>query len=81
MGHARGVILLAAGLRDVPVTSYNATTIKKRVTGSGHASKSQMQYAMLRELGLAQLPEPPDVADALAAALCHVHARKGMPVP
>lgn len=81
MGHARGVILLAAGLKDLPVTSYNATAIKKRITGSGHATKQQMQYAMLRELGLPQLPEPPDVADALAAALCHVFALKGAAVP
>jgi crossover junction endodeoxyribonuclease RuvC len=81
MGHARGVILLACGLRDVPVTSYNATSIKKRVTGSGHATKSQVQYAMLRELGLPTLPEPPDVADALAAALCHAHALKGVAAP
>lgn len=81
MGHARGVILLACGLRNVPVTSYNATAIKKRITGSGHATKIQMQHAMLRELGLPTLPEPPDVADALAAALCHVYTRKGVAAP
>ena len=76
MGHARGVLLLAAGLRGVPVTSYNATQIKKTITGHGRASKVQMQYAMLRELCLPTLPEPPDVADALAAALCHYYALK-----
>jgi crossover junction endodeoxyribonuclease RuvC len=76
MGHARGVLLLAAGQRDIPVTSYNATQIKKTITGHGRASKIQMQYAMLRELGLPTLPEPPDVADALAAALCHYFAVK-----
>lgn len=81
MGHARGVILLACGLREVPVTSYNATAIKKRITGSGHATKVQMQHAMLRELGLSVLPEPADVADALGAALCHVYAQKGVAAP
>ena len=76
MGHARGVILLAASLRDLPVVSYNATRIKKTVTGSGRASKEQVQRTVQRELGLAQLPEPPDVADALAAALCHYYVQK-----
>jgi crossover junction endodeoxyribonuclease RuvC len=76
MGHARGVLLLAAGMHGLPVTSYNATRIKKTITGHGRASKVQMQHAMLRELGLPTLPEPPDVADALAAALCHYYAVK-----
>lgn len=76
MGHARGVILLAAAQRGVPVVSYNATRIKKTLTGNGHASKEQVQRTIQRELGLAQLPEPPDVADALAAALCHYYLQK-----
>ena len=76
MGHARGVLLLAAGRRGIPVTSYNATRIKKTITGHGRASKVQMQHAMLRELGLPTLPEPADVADALAAALCHYYSIK-----
>ena len=76
MGHARGVLLLAAGQGGIPVTSYNATRIKKTITGHGRASKVQMQHAMLRELGLPTLPEPADVADALAAALCHYYAMK-----
>jgi crossover junction endodeoxyribonuclease RuvC len=76
MGHARGVLLLAAGRRGIPVTSYNATRIKKTITGHGRASKVQMQHAMLRELGLPTLPEPADVADALAAALCHYYSVK-----
>jgi crossover junction endodeoxyribonuclease RuvC len=76
MGHARGVLLLAAGTHGIPVTSYNATRIKKTITGHGRATKSQMQHAMLRELGLPSLPEPADVADALAVALCHYYAVK-----
>ena len=76
MGHARGAIFLAAALRDIPVVSYNATRIKKIVTGSGRASKEQVQFTIQRELGLKALPEPPDVADALAAALCHCHMER-----
>jgi|SRR5579883_2536285 len=76
MAHARGVFFLAGGQRGVPVLSYPSTRIKKTVTGAGRASKEQMQYAVMRELGLAKLPEPHDVADALAVALCHYHAMK-----
>lgn len=74
MAHARGVIFLACGQRNVPVKSYNATRIKKTITGNGRADKEQIQRAMQRELGLPSLPEPNDVADALATALCHYHA-------
>src|SRR5262249_7508489 len=76
MGHARGVIFLTAAQRGLPVVSYAATRIKKTITGNGHASKEQIQRTIQRELGLAQLPEPPDVADALAVALCHHYAQR-----
>jgi crossover junction endodeoxyribonuclease RuvC len=70
MGHARGVILLAAARRGIPVRSYSATQIKRYLTGNGRATKSQMQRAVAMALGLDEPPEPPDVADALAIALC-----------
>jgi crossover junction endodeoxyribonuclease RuvC len=73
MGHARGVILLAAGQRNLPLVSYNATRIKKTITGNGRASKEQIQRTIERELRLDKTPEPPDVADALAVALCHYY--------
>jgi crossover junction endodeoxyribonuclease RuvC len=76
MAHARGVLLLAAGRQGLPVVSYNATRIKKTVTGNGRAPKDQVQRTIQRELGLAKLPEPPDVADALAAALCHYYVQR-----
>ena len=76
MAHARGVLLLAAGQRTIPIVSYNATRIKKTVTGSGRASKEQVQRTIQRELSLDQLPDPPDVADALAVALCHYYVQK-----
>ncbi len=71
MGHARGLFFLLGGQNNVPVLSYPATKIKKTITGSGRASKEQMQYAIMREFGLAAPPEPNDVADAIAVALCH----------
>lgn len=73
MGHARGVVFLAAAEAGVPVASYNATKVKKSLVGSGHASKMQMQRAIQSAFGLAEPPEPADVADALAVALCHAH--------
>jgi crossover junction endodeoxyribonuclease RuvC len=78
MGHARGVICLAAAKAGLPVNSYSATQIKKILTGAGRAPKSQVQHAVQHELGLACVPEPPDVADALAIALCH-HYLKDRP--
>jgi crossover junction endodeoxyribonuclease RuvC len=76
MGHARGAIFLAAAQRGLEVVSYNATRVKKTITGNGRASKDQVQRTIQRELGLAKLPEPPDVADALAVALCHYYLVK-----
>lgn len=74
MAHARGAFLLAAAKYNIPVTSYAATKVKKLVTGSGRASKEQMQHAVAKELGLSKPPEPHDVADALGIALCHYFA-------
>jgi crossover junction endodeoxyribonuclease RuvC len=73
MGHARGVIVLAAAQAGIGIAPYPATQIKKTITGNGHAAKWQMQEAIRRELSLPTLPEPPDVADALAIALCHCY--------
>ncbi|MCA9271189.1 MAG: crossover junction endodeoxyribonuclease RuvC [Planctomycetales bacterium] len=71
MGHARGVIVLAAAQAQIPVEAYAATQVKKILTGAGRAPKSQMQEAITRELGLREAPQPADVADALAVAMCH----------
>jgi crossover junction endodeoxyribonuclease RuvC len=78
MAHARGVIVLAAAERGVPVVGYAATRIKKTLTGSGKAPKEQMQHAIRIELGLDQLPEPHDVADACAVALCHYQIARNL---
>jgi crossover junction endodeoxyribonuclease RuvC len=70
MGHARGVILLAATKRKIKVEQYPANRIKQSLTGHGHAGKQQMQRAIMALWNLKTAPEPPDVADALAVALC-----------
>lgn len=70
MGHARGVILQRAAESGASVKSFAATRIKKSLTGHGRASKEQMQRAIQSILGLATVPEPNDVADAIAVALC-----------
>lgn len=69
MGHARGVILLAARQRRIPVEHLPSTEVKKAITGYGHASKEQMQRSIQMQCGLAEPPKPPDVADAIAIAL------------
>ncbi|MFH1613619.1 MAG: crossover junction endodeoxyribonuclease RuvC [Planctomycetota bacterium] len=70
MGHARGVILQTAASRKVDVRSFAATRIKKSLTGNGRAGKRQVQRAVASLLGLGKVPEPADVADAMAVALC-----------
>jgi len=75
MGHARGVICLTAAQAGIPVVHYPATQVKKILTGAGRATKLQIQLAVQYELGLATVPDPTDVADALAIALCHYYLR------
>jgi crossover junction endodeoxyribonuclease RuvC len=70
MGHARGVILLVAARRNIRIEQLPSTRIKQSLTGHGHASKSQMQHAIQMLWNLPKPPDPPDVADALAIALC-----------
>lgn len=70
MGHARGVVLMEAAAAGASVKSYSATRIKKSLTGNGRAGKQQIQRAIQTLLSLPKFPEPPDVADAIAAALC-----------
>lgn len=74
MGHARGVILLVARRHGIRVEQFAANRIKQSLTGHGHASKLQMQRAIQSVWNLQKLPDPPDVADALAVALCCAQA-------
>jgi len=75
MGHARGVILQKCAESGIEVISFSATRIKKSLTGNGRASKEQVQRTIQTILTLARLPEPPDVADAIAVALCCANSR------
>ncbi|MEN6575007.1 MAG: crossover junction endodeoxyribonuclease RuvC [Phycisphaerales bacterium] len=80
MGHARGVILQKCARAHIEVRSFAATRIKKSVTGHGRASKEQIQRTIQTILALPELPSPPDVADAMAAALCCANALTRYPV-
>jgi crossover junction endodeoxyribonuclease RuvC len=70
MGHARGVILQKCAEAGIEVKSFSATRIKKSITGNGRAKKEQIQRSIQRILGLSDVPEPDDVSDAIATALC-----------
>ena len=72
LAEVRGVVLLAAEQAGVIVRSYSPREIKACVAGYGHADKRQMQQMVRAQLGLKELPEPSDAADALAVALCHL---------
>jgi crossover junction endodeoxyribonuclease RuvC len=73
LGQVRGVAMLAAASAGLEVTEYAPLSIKSAVVGYGRAEKHQVQHMVTRLLNLAQIPEPPDVADALAIAICHLH--------
>jgi len=72
LGHARGVILLAAAETGVPVVEYSPAMIKKAVTGRGAALKPQVGFMVARLLQLAEVPRPADAADGVAVALTHI---------
>lgn len=74
VGHSRGVAMLAAALRKVPVFEYTPLQVKQAVVGYGRAEKAQVQFMVKTILGLEQVPKPDDVADALAIAICHAHS-------
>lgn len=71
VGQARGVVLLAAAQAGVEVAEYSPSEVKHAVVGYGKAEKSQIQEMVRLILHLPETPEPDDVADALAVALCH----------
>jgi crossover junction endodeoxyribonuclease RuvC len=75
LGHARGVAILAAVEAGVPVAEYTPAEIKRAVVGYGRAEKHQIQEMVRMLLGLNEIPSPSDAADALAVAICHVHAQ------
>lgn len=72
IGEARALAVLAAGLAGLPVQQYSPAEVKRAVTGYGRGPKEQVQEMVRLQLGLRDLPEPFDAADALAVALCHL---------
>ncbi len=71
LGHARGAILLAAALVEIPIAEYSPREIKKAVVGNGNAPKDQVGFMVQQQLRLKAPPTPADAADGVAAALCH----------
>jgi crossover junction endodeoxyribonuclease RuvC len=76
MGHARGVIYLAAQERGMQVEAYPASQVKRALTGTGRAGKEQVAEMVCRMLSLPEIPRPHDVTDALALALCHANPQR-----
>lgn len=76
LGMARGMVLLAAAKKGIDFFEYSPTKAKIAATGTGRASKEQVQQMTAKILGLTSIPTPSDAADALALAICHAHYYK-----
>ncbi len=76
LGHSRGIALLAAVNMGLPVYEYSPLEVKQAVVGNGKAEKKQVQLMVKTLLDLPKIPYPADAADALAAAICHIHASR-----
>ena len=76
LAEVRGVVLLAAAQHGLSVHSYAPREVKASIAGHGHADKRQMQIMVRAILSMSTTPEPPDAADALAVALCHLQAEQ-----
>ena len=78
VAQARGVILLAAENRKIPIFEYTPLQVKQSVVGYGRAEKKQVQEMTKNLLGLSAVPKPDDTADALAMAICHAHCSSSL---
>ncbi len=76
VGESRGIVLLAAAQKHIPVVSYSPLAVKRAITGDGKADKTQVQRMVTRLLHLPEIPKPDDTADALAIALTHAYSYK-----
>lgn len=81
VAQARGVTVLAAVNRGIPIFEYTPLQVKQSVVGYGRAEKKQVMEMTRRILGLAEVPKPDDTADALAIAICHGHSGGGVKIP
>jgi crossover junction endodeoxyribonuclease RuvC len=77
VGQARGVVLLAAAERGIPVREYTPSEVKQSIVGYGKADKNQVQEMVRIILGLDHIPRPDDAADALAIAVCDANMTSG----
>jgi crossover junction endodeoxyribonuclease RuvC len=76
VGQARGVVLLTAAMHGLPVFEYGPNEVKQAVSGYGAADKHQVQQMVKLLLDLDSVPQPDDVADAIAVAICHLHTAR-----
>ena len=76
VAQARGVLLLSALNKDIPIFEYTPLQVKQATVGYGRAEKIQVQQMVKMLLGLEKIPKPDDTADALAIAVCHAHSNK-----
>ena len=76
VGHARGVVILAAAHNGLPIAEYTPLQVKQAVAGYGRATKDQVQQMVRVLLNLESIPQPDDAADALAIAICHLPSRQ-----
>ena len=76
VAEARGICLLVAKQKNLPIYEYTPNEIKKTLTGYGSAGKKQMQEMVKIQLGLLTVPKPDDAADALAAAITHLFSSR-----
>jgi crossover junction endodeoxyribonuclease RuvC len=74
VGQARGVLMLAAEQKGLPIGEYTPLQVKQAIVGYGKAEKKQVQEMVRMYLNLSAVPKPDDVADALAVAICHAHS-------
>jgi crossover junction endodeoxyribonuclease RuvC len=74
VGHARGIVILAAAHCGVPLSEYTPLEVKQAVAGYGRATKEQVQAMVKVLLNMDHIPRPDDAADALAVAICHIHS-------
>jgi len=76
IGRAQAIAILAAVNQGLPVFYYSPTRVKQQITSYGQSDKKQVQEMVRVQLGLAELPQPGDAADALAVAICHIQQRR-----
>mgnify|MGYP003681879747 CR=1 FL=1 len=76
IGRAQAIAILAAASQALPIYYYSPAKVKQQVTGYGRSDKHQMQEMVKMQLKLPQLPQPSDIADALAIAICHIQEHR-----